>query len=102
MCIRDRLVVVFQPHTYSRTKEFASEFIEILRGVDKAYITPIFGSAREKSGDISSEDLTSQIPGSEVIDIANIADLTKNRNSVVVFMGAGDIEKYEDAFEKLI
>lgn len=97
-----KLVVVFQPHTYSRTKEFASEFIEILRGVDKAYITPIFGSAREKSGDISSEDLTSQIPGSEVIDIANIADLTKNRNSVVVFMGAGDIEKYEDAFEKLI
>ncbi|MCW8106830.1 UDP-N-acetylmuramate--L-alanine ligase [Lactobacillus mulieris] len=97
-----KLVVVFQPHTYSRTKEFASEFIEILRGVDKAYITPIFGSAREMSGDISSEDLTSQIPGSEVIDIANIADLTKNRNSVVVFMGAGDIEKYEDAFEKLI
>ena len=42
------------------------------------------------------------IPGSEVIDLDNIADLTKNKNSVIVFMGAGDIPKYEDAFEKLL
>ena len=49
-----------------------------------------------------SEDLVNNIPGSEVIDLDNIADLTKHKNAVVVFMGAGDIEKYEDAYAKLL
>ena len=97
-----KLVVVFQPHTFSRTKKYQKDFEEILRGVDKAYVTPIYASAREANGDISSEDLVKNIPGSEVIDLDNIADLTKNKNSVIVFMGAGDIPKYEDAFEKLL
>ena len=97
-----KLVVVFQPHTYSRTKKYQADFEEILRGVDKAYVTPIYASARESSGDISSEDLIAHIPGAEVIDLDNIADLIQNRDSVIVFMGAGDIPKYEDAFEKLL
>lgn len=93
------LVVVFQPHTYSRTKKYQKDFEEILRDVDKAYITPIYASARESHGDITSEDLTANIPGSEVIDLDNITDLTRHKNAVVVFMGAGDIPKYEDAYE---
>ena len=96
------LVVVFQPHTFSRTKKYQKDFEEILRDVDKAYVTPIYASAREASGDISSEDLVNNIPGSEVIDLDNIADLTKHKKAVVVFMGAGDIPKYEDAYEKLL
>ena len=97
-----RLVVVFQPHTFSRTKKYAKDFVKILSSVDKAYITPIYASAREASGDISSNDLVAEIPGSEVIDLDNIADLTQNKDSVIVFMGAGDIQKYEDALEKLL
>lgn len=97
-----RLVVVFQPHTFTRTKKYAPEFEEILRQVDKAYITPIYASAREASGDITSADLVAKIPGSEVIDLDNIADLAQNKDSVIVFMGAGDIQKYEDALEKLL
>src|SRR5699024_7205548 len=85
------LVVVFQPHTFSRTKKYQKDFEEILRDVDKAYVTPIYASAREASGDISSQDLVNNIPG-----------LTKHKNAVVVFMGAGDIPKYEDAYEKLL
>ena len=97
-----KLVVVFQPHTFSRTKKYAKDFERILRDVDKAYVTPIYASAREASGDISSDDLVAKIPGSEVIDLDNIADLAQNRNSVIVFMGAGDIQKYEDALEELL
>lgn len=96
------LVVVFQPHTFSRTKKYQKDFEEILRGVDKAYITPIYASAREANGNISSEDLTANIPDSEVIDLDNIADLTRHKNACVVFMGAGDIPKYEDAYEELL
>ncbi len=97
-----KLVVVFQPHTFSRTKKYQKDFEKILRGVDKAYVTPIYASAREKSGDISSQDLVDNIPGSEIIDLNNIADLTQNKNAAIVFMGAGDIPKYEVAFEKLL
>lgn len=97
-----KLVVVFQPHTFSRTKKYANEFIKILCDVDKAYLTPIYASAREAQGDISSQDIVAQIPNSEVIDLDNIADLTQNKNSVIVFMGAGDIQKYEAAFEQLL
>lgn len=96
------LVVVFQPHTFSRTKKYQKDFEEILRGVDKAYVTPIYASAREKSGSISSQDLVDKIPDSEVIDLDNIADLTKHKNAAIVFMGAGDIPKYETAFERLL
>ena len=97
-----KLVVVFQPHTFSRTKKYAKDFEKILRDVDKAYVTPIYASAREASGDISSDDLVAKIPGSEVIDLDNIADLAQNENSVIVFMGAGDIQKYEYALEELL
>lgn len=99
---KKRLVVVFQPHTFSRTKKYATDFEKILRGVDKAYITPIYASAREASGDISSADLVDKIPGSEVIDLDNIADLAQNKDSVIVFMGAGDIQKYEVALARLL
>lgn len=96
------LVAIFQPHTYSRTAEFADQFVEILKTADYAYVTPIFGSARENQGNISSQDLTKRIPNSEVISLDNIADLTKFKDAVLVFMGAGDITKYEVAYEALL
>ena len=97
-----KLVTIFQPHTYSRTKEFEEEYVEILKGVDKAFLTPIYGSAREKAGDIKSEDITSQIPGAEVIDFDNLKDLLDYKGDCIVFMGAGDIPKYEVAFEEML
>ena len=98
-----KVVAVFQPHTYSRTLKFADQFAAILKKADKVYLTPIFGSARENAGDISSEILAKKIsPETEVITKENIADLTVNHNSVMVFMGAGDIQKYEDLYEQLL
>lgn len=97
-----KLITVFQPHTYSRTKEFEEDYVEILKGVDKAYLTPIYGSAREKAGNIKSEDITNQIPGAEVIDFDNLKDLLNYKGDCIVFMGAGDIPKYEVAFEDML
>ena len=65
-------------------------------------MTPIYGSAREKAGDIKSEDITSQIPGAEVIDFDNLKDLLDYKGDCIVFMGAGDIPKYEVAFEEML
>ena len=92
-------MVVFQPHTYSRLAAYLTEFGQSLSRADKVFVTPIFGSIREQNGSVSAKDLEDLIPGSEDIDQASIAKLLAYHDAVVVFMGAGDIEKYEDDYK---
>ncbi|WP_251548015.1 UDP-N-acetylmuramate--L-alanine ligase [Limosilactobacillus caecicola] len=96
------LVVVFQPHTYSRLQAYLIEFGQTLSKADKTYVTPIFGSIRENAGHVSSADLEKLIPDSEDIDMDSMDKLLQFHNAVVVFMGAGDIEKYEDRYAELL
>lgn len=97
-----QIITVFQPHTYSRLQAYLTEFGKSLSKADKTYVTPIFGSIRENAGQVSSADLENLIPGSEDIDIDSMDKLLQYHNEVVVFMGAGDIEKYEDEYAKLL
>lgn len=97
-----QIITVFQPHTYSRLKAYLTEFGKSLSKADKTFVTPIFGSIRENTGNVSSQDLENLIPGSEDIDGDTMDKLLQYHNEVVVFMGAGDIEKYEDVYKKLL
>lgn len=98
-----KIIAVFQPHTFSRTKAYMNDFAKILSTADQAYVTPIFSSARETSGDVSSEDLVAKIKGAKVIDCDNIDTLLgQYHNAVVVFMGAGDIQKYERVYQNYL
>lgn len=94
------VVAIFQPHTYTRTAAFLTEFADSLKQADKVYLYPIFGSAREKSGKVSIEDLRDQL--GQDIDILrgeeDFITLSKLENSVILFMGAGDINKYQQKF----
>src|SRR5699024_4195842 len=93
-----KVVAVFQPHTFSRTEKFLDEFAHSLKEADKVYIVDIFGSAREPSGNLSSEDLVKPIPEAELLTEAKIKDLDQHEDRVIIFMGAGDIQKYEKRF----
>src|SRR5699024_376248 len=93
------VVAIFQPHTYSRTKTFMQEFADSLNEADYVYLCDIFGSAREKSGQLTIHDLQKLIPESNLLEIANIGELKRYRNDVLVFMGAGDIQKFQQAYE---
>ena len=97
-----QIITVFQPHTYSRLQAYLTEFGQSLSKADKTFVTPIFGSIRENAGHVSSADLERLIPGSEDIDMDTMDKLLQYHNEVVVFMGAGDIEKYEDQYAKLL
>lgn len=97
-----QIVAVFQPHTYSRLAAYLDGFAQSLSKADKVFVTPIFASIREQSGAVSSADLEAKIPGSEGVDMDSIAKLTQYHNAVLIFMGAGDIEKYEDKFKELL
>lgn len=96
-----KLVAVFQPHTYSRLIAYLDEFAQTLDRADEVYLTPIFSSAREQSGSVSSEDLGAKIShGGTVITQDDLTPLQAEHDAVLVFMGAGDIQKYEREYEK--
>ena len=96
------VVAIFQPHTFTRTKAFLQDFANSLSAADTTYLCDIFGSAREKQGELTIQDLSTLIEGCEVLKLETIDHLKKHENAVFLFMGAGDIHKYQEAFEKLL
>jgi UDP-N-acetylmuramate--alanine ligase len=97
-----QIVAVFQPHTFSRTQTFLDDFAESLRLADKTYLCEIFGSAREKQGKLSIHDLQDKIDNAEILSEENTSVLKEHDNSVIIFMGAGDIQKFQESYEKQI
>ncbi|MFD1672731.1 UDP-N-acetylmuramate--L-alanine ligase [Agrilactobacillus yilanensis] len=98
-----QIIAVFQPHTYSRLQALLEGFVQSLSKADIVYLTDIFGSIRENSGNITIQDLTDRLPnGGEVLKVDDMSPLLQYHNAVVVFMGAGDIPKYEVAYEDLL
>ena len=94
------IVAVFQPHIFSRTEKFLDEFAESLSKADQVYLCDIFGSARENKGELTIEDLQKRIDGAELITDTTTDVLKKHKNGVLIFMGAGDIQKFEAAYVK--
>lgn len=56
-----RLVAVFHPHTFSRTKALFKDFVNSFSAADVLGILEIYGSAREKQGGVSSRDLVAAL-----------------------------------------
>lgn len=97
------IIAVFQPHTFSRTVALLSEFAETLGQADSVYLCEIFTSAREQEGDITIEDLYDKIDNAEaILNIDDVSPLLDHKGDVLVFMGAGDIQKYEQAFQTIL
>ena len=98
-----KIIAVFQPHTFSRTIALMDEFAESLNLADKVFLTEIFSSIREKDGKVSAKDLGQKInKGGEILSMDNMSPLLDFHDDVVVFMGAGDITKYEHIYEELL
>lgn len=97
------VVAVFQPHTFTRTVALMSEFGEALSKADSVYLCEIFNSAREKSGEVKVQDLFDKIENAkEILTVEDMSSLLEHQGDVVVFMGAGDITKFEQAFQELL
>lgn len=99
-----RIIVIFQPHTFSRTKQFKNGFIQSLSKADIAYLMPVFPSAREVK---SENQTTSEVLANDAVKqgVKNIKycnseknlieNLSKNlkKEDVVLTVGAGNIYK---------
>ena len=96
-----RCIAVFQPHTFSRTVALLNEFAEALSLADDVYLADIFNSARESEASITIEDLAQLINKPvEIISEQHLSPLMHYENDVLLFMGAGDIDKIGQQFEK--
>ena len=60
----ERVILVFQPHTYTRTKALFNEFVEVLRPADHLVIPEIFAARETDTLGLSSTQLCDRLPGS--------------------------------------
>lgn len=106
---KSKIVCVFQPHTYSRTKYLFDDFISSFNSSDVAIITNIYSSLREKpNSSVSSKLLVEKmnIFNKHALFLPSLNDVVEyiNQNSfrdntVIITMGAGDVYKIHDKLE---
>ncbi|MDQ0215038.1 UDP-N-acetylmuramate--alanine ligase [Oikeobacillus pervagus] len=96
------IVCIFQPHTFTRTQTFLADFAQSLSTADAVYLCDIFGSARENHGKLSIVDLQEKIESSKILTENDTSPLLKHEDAVLIFMGAGDIQKFQKAYEEVL
>ena len=99
-----KLVVVFKPNTYSRTKDFTKEFIDSLSIADHVFLTEI-DSNRERQEDypgVSSSMIVNHIEGAEIISEDTINKLEPYKDNIICFMSCASISHLIDEFKKIL
>lgn len=102
-----RILVLFQPHTYSRTESLKDEFVQALSFADGIFIAPIFPSAREKvqKSSITSKDLEQIAKEKKITHLTGFNSKQElveafkgqvKQGDIIFTMGAGDIYKMKD------
>ncbi|NEW62241.1 UDP-N-acetylmuramate--L-alanine ligase [Granulicatella sp. zg-ZJ] len=97
------VIAVFQPHTFTRTVALLEQFAHVLSTADKVYLCDIFASARETVGDVTVQDLADKITKDvQILHKNNLSLLLDYKDAVIVFMGAGDINKIANDYTNLL
>jgi UDP-N-acetylmuramate--alanine ligase len=100
-----KIVVIFQPHLYSRTKEHFTEFGAALARADEIVLVPIYAAREPNDPTVSSELLVEEIKKHNTTHIAFAPDFSKaaeialqkaEKDDVVITMGAGDVGAISD------
>jgi UDP-N-acetylmuramate--alanine ligase len=104
-----RLIVVFQPHTYTRTRSFLAEFATALRAADVVIVCEIY-AARERdtlgmSGQMLAGAINAATPGKarfapDLAAAETMAAALLRPGDVLITMGAGDVFKIGDSLVK--
>ena len=99
-----RIVVAFQPHTYTRTHAFFDEFVRELKRVDVCVVAEIYAARERNTIGISSRDLVAQIPGATYCEtLPQVTEFLRQNaqpGDIVLTVGAGDIYRAGEALVK--
>lgn len=100
----ERMVLAFQPHTYSRTKALFWDFVNALKLADQVVLTEIYAARERNTVGISSKDLAAEIPGAVYLETLPEVTAWLRDNArpgdVLLTVGAGDIYKAGEALLK--
>lgn len=95
-----RIIAVFQPHLYSRTRALAAELGESLGGADVAVVTEIYASREDVDLDVSGRLVADAVPASVATSFAPTLQAAADRvmevarpGDLVITMGAGDVTR---------
>lgn len=96
-----RIIAIFQPHTYSRTKELLESFGSAFVGVDKLIVSDIYAAREADKGEVSSKDVVAVAKlygvdaeyGGSVERSADLAYGMARQGDLVITLGAGDIDR---------
>ena len=96
-----RLVVAFQPHTYTRTKALFHDFVRELRKADVVALAEIYAARERNTVGISSRDLAAKVQGAvfceTLPDVTAYLKEIAQPGDVILTMGAGDIYRAGEA-----
>lgn len=99
-----RVVVAFQPHTYTRTKALFNDFVRELKKADCVVLAEIYAARERNTVGISSQDLAQHIPGSvfcqTLPDVTAYLRTIAREGDVLLTVGAGDIYRAGEALLK--
>ena len=99
-----RLTVVFQPHLYTRTRDFCREFAEVLSLSDEVLLLPIYPAREEPIEGVCSEMLLPLItaPARVVPKNELLALLGAENPDTIITFGAGDIDRFCEPIAELL
>jgi len=102
------LIVIFQPHLFSRTKEFYKEFADALMNADKIFVTEIFASREKDDKSITSQKIVEELINKNhkdvislsLVDVVDKLKSTAKKDDIILTLGAGDIWRYSEDLGK--
>ncbi len=98
---KNKIIVVFQPHLYSRTKNHLAEFGKSFKDADIVVVSPIYAAREKNDPSINSEMLVEEIKKNnkqsfffkDFSEIENYIKTHSDESSIIITVGAGDIHK---------
>lgn len=100
-----KITGIFQPHLYTRTRDFAPEFAEALSLLDKLILLDIYPAREEPIQGVSSELIFKDVrcPEKILLHKEELMDyLAKERIDVLITLGAGDIDRFINPISELL
>ena len=100
-----KLTVVFQPHLYSRTRDFAADFARVLSHADQVVLLPVYPAREKPIPGVTSQMIADRITDTEKMVLAKedlLSFLKKEKPELLLTLGAGDIGLMVKDIEKTL
>ena len=104
-----RIIAVFQPHLFSRTRDFFREFAKSLNTADKVVLTEIYPARENPIPGVTARMIYDECeklkPGNcyyvpDLDDLSEMLDMIANSGDMIILMGAGNIWRYSESYAK--